>query len=452
MTTATTDVVEEVRLISTNLDKNSNKYWHGQIIKSGGQYEFQVHFGRVGYEGTPKTVHTGDLGSCQRKLNSKAASKKKGKTDKATGKKHSVYVEQKTLGGTSKAKATAVKGATLKKVAIEQIKTNDPEVTKLVKTLAETNVHNILKATTLEYDDTTGQFATPLGIVTQDAIDEARKLLGKIGGFIAKDTFGNKAVSDSLAEYLQLIPTKVKLGRKTREQFVREVLPNLNAVQAQNSILDSLQASLEIVLTSKPKAAKKKDTKQPKLFDVSLHLVKSRKLFGEIVKKYNKTRKNMHQCHHLDVKKVFKVEIGHMAAAFAKRGAKMANIWQLWHGTQVSNLLSILHKGFFIPPAQAKQCTGRMYGDGIYGSDISTKALNYAYGYWSGGRNDNCYMFLVDFAMGKYYTPRGATGRLPRPGYDSTYAKEGVSGVYNNEMIVYNTNQINPVYLVLFGR
>ena len=38
----------------------------------------------------------------------------------------------------------------------------------------------------------------------------------------------------------------------------------------------------------------------------------------------------------------------------------------------------------------------------------------------------------------------------PKNGYDSTFAKAGVSGVINNEMIVYNENQFDLTYLVEF--
>ena len=41
-----------------------------------------------------------------------------------------------------------------------------------------------------------------------------------------------------------------------------------------------------------------------------------------------------------------------------------------------------------VPPANASHCTGRMFGNGVYFSDQSTKALNYAYGYWGGGDRD----------------------------------------------------------------
>jgi poly [ADP-ribose] polymerase len=142
-----------------------------------------------------------------------------------------------------------------------------------------------------------------------------------------------------------------------------------------------------------------------------------------------------------------------MRRAFEQDGAKLDNIWELWHGTRVSNLLSILKSGFQIPPTNAAHCTGRMFGNGIYHSDQSTKSLNYAYGYWHGGsRDDQCFMFLNNVAMGRIHTPRSHTESLPKREHDSTFAEGGSSGVLHNEMVVYRTSQVDPVFLVQFTR
>ncbi len=454
MATKHQNIVEEVRLICTDLDKNNNKYWHGTIVKDGGGYTLMVDFGRVGYEGAGKPIVSGSLDACQREMNKRAAAKRKGK--KKDGKPISVYKDQKTLSGTGgggSGGGKALQGARLKDLAVKQIAGLDKEVATLVKYLGDANVHNIKTATTLDYDDTTGLFSTPLGVVTQDAIDEGRALLDKMSDAICDGNFGGRALGNQFNEYMQLIPAKVKLGRKTREQFIQAILPNAGALQQQTSLLDSLEASLKTLATAKPKK-KGKAAAEEKVFDVSLEPAE-KKVITQISKRYQETAKGMHQCRHLKVKQVFRVRIGGMDVNFKKDGAKMDNIWQLWHGTRVSNLLSILHGGFMIPPSNAKQCTGRMFGDGIYGSDISTKALNYAYGYWGGGGKDNnCFMFLMDFAMGKTFIP-GQNGawarRYPQPGHDSTYAKSGKSGVQNNEMIVYRTSQCNPRYLIKFG-
>lgn len=159
----------------------------------------------------------------------------------------------------------------------------------------------------------------------------------------------------------------------------------------------------------------------------------------------------MHVSHQLDVKLVYEVEIKVMKEAFESYGKKVGNVMQLWHGTRVSNLLSILKSGFVIPPSNAPHCTGRMFGNGVYFSDQSTKSLNYSFGYWGGAQDQNCFMLLNDVAMGRCFVPKIWSHNYPKKRYDSTFAKARWSGVINNEMIVYDTRQINPKYLVEFS-
>jgi poly [ADP-ribose] polymerase len=93
-----------------------------------------------------------------------------------------------------------------------------------------------------------------------------------------------------------------------------------------------------------------------------------------------------------------------------------------------------------------------MFGAGLYFSDQSTKALNYATNFWnSSGSSKRIFMFLCDVAMGKYHVPSGGWGSgYPKRGFDSTFAKANVSSVRNNEMIVYKLPQANLKYLLEF--
>jgi poly [ADP-ribose] polymerase 2/3/4 len=188
-----------------------------------------------------------------------------------------------------------------------------------------------------------------------------------------------------------------------------------------------------------------------RLFDCSLQFVEDGREIDRIRRKYHQTQQSIHGSSMLDVKRVFRVEIAPMRQAFAQDGAKLSNVWELWHGTKKGNLLSILSRGFVIPPSNAPHCTGRLFGNGAYFSDQSTKSLNYSWGHWDGRLDPNCFMFLCNVGMGRYYVPKGAGENLPRPGRDSTFAQASKSGVLNNEMIVYRTSQIDPMLLVEFS-
>ena len=164
----------------------------------------------------------------------------------------------------------------------------------------------------------------------------------------------------------------------------------------------------------------------------------------------------MHSSYNLDVKTVYSVEINTVKSSFDKHGAKMNNVLTLFHGTKISNVLSILKAGLIIPPRSSPHVCGRLYGDGLYFSDQSTKSLNYATGgVWdnSGKRNSNCFMFLCSVGMGNMYKPNRNNYQsinYPVRGFDSTFAEAG-SGVMNNEMIVYRCDQANLNHLIEFS-
>ncbi|MES2459759.1 MAG: WGR domain-containing protein [Armatimonadota bacterium] len=428
-TAAGKGVVKEARYVLTNLSANNNKFWNIRLYGDG---TCETHWGRVGESGQRKTA----AGFSESAFDSKCR-EKQGKG----------YQAQKTIGNA--ASGTDLASEKLAEVATRQIETDSEETLKLVTYLARVNVHRILQATTLQYDETTGTFSTPLGVLTADAITEARTLLGEIGGFVQRRAWDSADFVSKLNAYFMLVPQNIGRGKPDPAKL----FPDTESVQKQSGILDSLEASLQTVLT-KAQEVKAADPEPvfPKLFEAKLFLVEDAKEIARIRKKYAATRQSMHACQHLEVKRVFRVEIGSMRRAFEERGKHVGKVQEFWHGTRAGNLLSILKTGFVIPPASASYCSGRMFGNGVYFSDQSTKSLNYAYGYWSGGKRDeNCYMLLCDVAMGRSYTPKSYTEKLPLAGYDSTFARAGHSGVANNEMIVYNTDQINPRYLIEFG-
>ena len=168
---------------------------------------------------------------------------------------------------------------------------------------------------------------------------------------------------------------------------------------------------------------------------------------------FDESKNGSHVSSHLKLKNVFELTNNDMNARFEAVAKKIGNTKMFWHGTRAFNVLSILKNGLIIPKnGGSYHITGRMFGDGLYFSDQSTKSLNYSYGYWDGGAKDsNCFMFVADVAMGKEYIPSGPGNNFPKPGYDSVFAKAHKSGVMNNEMIVYDINQANLRYLCEFG-
>lgn len=326
--------------------------------------------------------------------------------------------------------------------------------------LVERNTHDILSRTSLSYDEDAGSFRTPLGIVDQDAVDEARTVLAAIADIVAgrAPTAGWEALVE---RYMMLIPRDIGRHRPT----LASLFPDLAAVHAQTGVLDSLEASIKAVKASMRASSgdggvvSGAEPQKPRIFNATLRPVADAALCESVGALFREGLNAAHSSHSLRLHRVFDVRIDAMAAAFADAAPRVGNVRRLWHGTRASNVLSILQGGMVVPPSTSSFVTGRLYGDGLYFSDQSTKALNYAIGRAPGqrvggaddARATGSFMFLCDVALGRAYTPQSRSGdRYPVAGYDSTFAQGGVSGVLNNEMIVYATAQANPLYLCEF--
>lgn len=435
-------IVEQAKYIVSNFENNNNKIWNIYLFDD---CTTKVEWGRVGDPMQVQIKEWGSMDEASDFMRKKCKEKEKGKKDDNGNRVP--YVKLNVLDNTGVVESVSVKSTSdIKSLAAKQIDTNSPDTLALIRYFSDVNVHNITSSTTLTYDVQSGLFSTPAGIVTKDGLDKARIILEQIGNYVEKNDLTSKPYIKLLEEYLMLIPQKV--GRKLNPETLYTTTDD---IRKQNDILDSLEVSLQSVLTSpdgEPNAPKEI---QEKVFSVKVHKVDNENIVKRIKKKFLDTLNYSHTSSSLKVKTVYSVEIESMKRAFESKGKPIGNINEYWHGTKASNILSILKGGLVIPKANASHCTGRMFGNGVYFSDQSTKSLNYSNGYWSGSRENKCFMFLADVAMGKEYIPSGSSQNLPKPGYDSTFAKAGRSGVINNEMIVYNIFQCNLTYLIEFS-
>lgn len=434
-------ITKKWRGICANIAGNNNKFWEIELHDNS---DVITRWGRVSEEGKAQSKPFIGAGEnfFDKKINEK---KNKSNPDER-------YTEVRTLDSASgSGQGKIIQSQNLVEIAKREINSNSKDTIMLIERLAAANIHNITSQTTMTFNKVTGLFETPLGIVTADAIVEARDWLSKIGNFVATSDWNNHGFASAINQYMRLIPSD--FGRQRVQP--KDLFPALDSVQKQNDILDSLDGSLQMVLSAPVSDPNTPAPKVPKLFDTTLNLCEDGKVFDKLNKFYNQTRQSIHAASKLNIHKIYEVEIATMNSAYQTHGVKVGNVQELWHGTKIGNLLSIIKGGFIIPPSNAGYCTGRMFGNGVYFSDQSTKSLNYAMGYapgQRGGYSYECFMFVNDVAMGRSYIPTGSSHNLNplKDGYDSTFAMAGKSGVINNEMIVYRTNQISPRYLVEF--
>jgi poly [ADP-ribose] polymerase len=422
--------VETIKLIFVEqFSANSNKYWYAELLPDGAVIS---RWGRVGgrENRTDYPPARGGKRFFDKKIKEK---KKKG------------YTELKLAGDNTKTQV--VSNPDLYKIAAAQIKTSgDPILDKLVERLVNENIHVITSATNITYNSQSGLFQTPLGVVTNEAIDDARALLGKIAPFVEEESYNSRIFQKSINSYFRLIPQDIGMGKFRPLSF----FAGDNAIKKQLDILDSLEASYKAI--SSPDSVdsdEEDDAALESVFDLSLRVAEGDE-FERIRKKYHETLNKAHKCKHLDLKRAYVVSIPSMILSCRQEDARLGNMRELWHGTKTANLLSILKGGLQCSPPSTAKISGKMYGNGLYFSDQSTKSLNYAYGYWSGTTQDHCFMFLADVVMGKPYMATRGWGSYPKPDYDSTFAEAGRAGVLNNEMIIYKKTQCNLTFLCEF--
>ena len=420
-------VLDTCTLIYVEVDKNSNKVWRGSLRDDG---TFIAEWGRVGDCEAAARRHR--LQSKEHCLGSVTLARDKFERTKRQ-KLRKGYTQAELIDNLQQ----IITPEELEAIASKQINHGrDPRSKELIRYLVKSNIHFFTSQTQIVYDSARG-FSTPLVKVTPQAIAEARQYLFQIAATSRSKRY---KIRQLLNKYLRLIPQD--LGRKIDESQ----LSNTQQIQRQYEILNALEAAIAIDSTSMP------------IFDCAIALVprstiEGKKIFRQINQLYRSTVNQNHLAAKYKLRRVYELDIPSMQKAFAIKAKAIGNVKQHWHGTKASNLLSILRQGLIIPPANAVQCTGRMFGNGIYGSEQSTKALNYATNYWNPSKDDEerVFMLLCDFAMGKELHPQGSNRRFPVAGYDSTYVAPGVGGIINQKSIVYSSQQINIKYLCEFS-
>jgi len=431
-------VTRQYRMNYFDPKENSNKVWIGIAYSDG---SFETRFGRVRDEA--------NLNSKKKNFASQVAAEneleRKRREKLRKGYKDTVVVDNTVVTSVDRSKR-----AQLSQIAAEEIDgAGDSVTSELIKYLADVNIHHITHSTSIKYNTKTGAFSTPLGVLTPDAISTARDLLSELKRLDGLKRTQHKKRAEVIREYFQLVPRD--FGVKIPP--VETLIASEELFQEEVSILDALASA---IATNDQDDSARKKLFECRMTKVPHYTDEGRDLFRKTRDLYFKTRNTRHHpaAAGLQMTRLYEVEIGEMKRRFDTTSTRLGNIRSdLWHGTRASNLLSILKHGLVIPPSNAAHCTGRMFGNGIYTSLQSTKALNYATDYWnrSGQRDQRTFMFLCDVTLGKVYKPRAFSNSYPARGTDSTWVEPGSGGVLNHECIVYDTSQVNLRYLVEFG-
>lgn len=136
---------------------------------------------------------------------------------------------------------------------------------------------------------------------------------------------------------------------------------------------------------------------------------------------------------------------------------------ELWHGSRNENWWSIINQGLVLRPTNAV-ITGKMFGYGLYFAPRANKSIGYTSTYgarWTSGGSNSGFLSLYDVLYGdpfivnkSYYSYSGLNTlnydslQLRQKGADSLHALKEVTGLREDEIIVYKEEQATIKYLV----
>lgn len=439
-------------LFCGNPEGNNNKFYSIELQRSSqGHYRLFTHYGRLGKTDTyeVRDEHNGnhlDFSIADREFEVILTSKLKGKKKESelggdrVEKYEIVETFAPTVGSENvRGKNVGIKVSVKKDDVVDSF--SDPKVAQIIRQIVDENIHTISTLTTLKL--TSNGFETPLGPVTKDHVQKAREPLFALKTLMVNDTINPdiQTTRDHNAKYFSMIPHS--FGHKiTKDNWIL----NAERLAEELELLDNLESAVIMG------AALQNTAKQKQALGSDIEVLNDKREFDRIAQYISSTKASNHQGS--DVwnwrpKTIFKIRIPTERQRFEKAYTQFGNQKELFHGSKNGNILSILKGGLIIPACNAGHVTGRMFGDGIYFANASTKSLNYSTGFWGGHGNkySNSFLFLANVCMGKTFVAHDARYTGVPSGYDSIHAQKGRS-LYNDEFIVFKLQQATLTYLV----
>lgn len=428
-----------VTLACSDGTKNHNKFY--RLTQDDDGNGFTAEWARIGDK--PSTQHyVGDAQAMERKQREKMRPKKNKRNYQEVP---ILYVPQDAI---NRQVSLSTKGMNPE---------GDDAINAFLRTIERANRHQIAVSSggKIEVDES-GLTQTELGVIHPDALTEARTILENAQADKTAWTL------DRAERYLILVPQKVK----TVQDFFEGV-----DLQAQVDFVDQLQTSVGLWQARMDQALKAdhKDADADKASNPFRYTLTpaTDEEFARCEKKFNEGVSTKHQrAATMKLRRVYRVTDNQDHVDEWSAIKEKSHNWsrKLWHGTRTENLLSILFKGFYVPPTRGSSVAiaGRMFGDGVYFATSSTKSLNYSIGFWGGAHAQRGYMLLNDVVTGWEYRTsakdthvsaqkwHGQSSSKGHP-YDSLFVQRGTCGVINDEIIVRDPARINVEYICEFS-
>ncbi|KAM7400173.1 hypothetical protein PAMA_004733 [Pampus argenteus] len=458
--------VYDVMLNQTNLQFNNNKYYLIQLLEddSSKTYSVWMRWGRVGKVGQNSlTACGGDLLKAKDVFKKKFLDKTKNEWEdrenfeKEAGKYDMVFMDYSA--NEKEAEQTTVDTAPKKKPS-----TLDVRIQSLLELICDLKT---MEECVLEMKFDTKK--APLGKLTTEQIRAGYAALKRIEACLKKKG-SNRELLEACNQFYTRIPHDFGLKIPPIIHTEDELKEKIKLLEA----LSDIQIAVKMVQSSGGGDEHPLDRQYQSLHCKLQHIDSSSHEYKLIEQYLQSTHAPTHCTYTMTVMDIFSVDREGEKDKFL---SQLHSRTLLWHGSRLSNWVSILSQGLKVAPPEAP-VTGYMFGKGIYFADMSSKSANYCF---ANQRNHVGLLLLCEVALGdcnelldadyeasnlpagKHSTKGvGQTGPDPKnsvtldgatvpmgPGVKTTglVKNKGYSLLYN-EYIVYNPAQIRMRYLV----
>lgn len=286
--------------------------------------------------------------------------------------------------------------------------------------------------------------------VTQKMIDEAQGIIDSIAR-VYSGNYKHTDINELLLKLFTVIPRKMG---NVKDYLVRENDTNERVSQIiaeEQSLLDTMAGQVSMQETKKEVITEADIQETKGVLDMMGIEVEHVTDANEIIK----VKQQMGEVSNL-FKNLYKVT--NHATEKKYKSIPISNEKLLFHGSRNQNFFNILKTGLLIRPSCAAY-SGSMFGDGIYYATKAKKSLGYTSisgSYWAGGNSNKAYMAIFAVNLGNQKDVYQHTSECYNfsektiAPHNSVFAHAGKS-LYNDELIVYNTNRCTIKYLIELG-
>ena len=364
-------------LNQTNLEQNNNKFYLIQALKrvDGKGYAAYRRWGRVGYPGITELIQDWSLEGVLAYFNNKFENKTRNKWNGQifqTFKRHKKMYTLLPLDSLTQADMDGFNGPA-----------GDDEVdVKYRETKLEEKVYNLIKLIcSNEMFERELRFAgldlarMPLGRISGKMITIGYEILRDIEAELARPGGPNtKVLAELSGEFYTMIPHN--FGCNKAANFAINAFDKIRDKSELLASLAGVRETVREVSWTQNKGVKRICThanpidEHYKLLNYGLSHVHPRSEEFALINEYKVNTQGGDHTADTKIRNVFKVT-GSPAITKGRDNRML-----LWHGSPLTNWMSILSHGLKIAPPEAPS-TGYMFGKGVYTADCFSKAAQY---------------------------------------------------------------------------